>query len=397
MVWVRAARLRGDALALVALVALGGLVLSSACGSGSGAPGNDAGNVSAAGWEMIVPPAYPGYTAIALGAPGTIYAVAGDNLDESNGAGYSVTSSHDDGKTWTTVGLTDTGSPIVSVAAVGPTDVYAVGYTNAPGGIDPPVVAKSTDRGATFTLLPPTFKGVFNAVAADGAGNPIGVGYASDGGFFVRSTDGGATWSRVMVAGTQTLFSLWTTASGTIYAGGQAASTSASPDGGNDGGTDGGTDAGAPGGYVWPPGVIVRSDDGGNSWTTVTMTGSSVFSISGTSDGQRIVAVGFGFTEAESDDGGATWQGGCGRNDNNARFTDLGSVWVPDAQSAPYIAADAPYVVRLLICDDTHKPSIETWEALPTPDLGLQSTVSALAGNATEIWAVGTGIFRRPL
>jgi hypothetical protein len=41
--------------------------------------------------------------------------------------------------------------------------------------------------------------GGFIGVAADSTGNPIGVGYAGDGGFFVRSTDGGATWSRTLI------------------------------------------------------------------------------------------------------------------------------------------------------------------------------------------------------
>jgi photosystem II stability/assembly factor-like uncharacterized protein len=229
-------------------------------------------------------------------------------------------------------------------------------------------------------------------VAADGAGNPIGVGFASDGGFFVRSTDGGTTWSRVSVAGTQALVALWTTASGTIYACGQAASASAPPDSGTD---DGGTDAGAAGVDVAPAGVVVRSDDGGNTWTTVTTAPASLFAISGTSDGQRIIAVGFGFTEIESTDGGATWHVDCGRNDNSARYSGLGSVWVPDAQSDPFIAAgNAPYVVRDLSCYNG-KPSLWTSEQLPSTGSGLQSGAIAVAGNPREVWAVGVRIFRR--
>ena len=396
----RAVRLRREA---SAMIALGTVVLSASCGSGSVAPGKDAGNVTAAGWQMIVPPAAI-YKAVWLDAPGTIYAVASYNPNGVNGAGYSVTSSHDDGETWTTVALTDTNSSLIlSVAAVGPTDVYAVGYTY--DADDPaPLVAKSTDRGGTFTLFNPSFTGRLNAVAADVAGNPIGVGSSSDGGFFVRSADGGATWSRVAVAGSETLWSLWTTASGTIYACGQTASASAPLDGGtDDGGTDaGGTDGGADADAAWVfpalAGVVVRSDDGGNTWTTlITTAPSPLFAISGTSDGRRIVAVGGGFTEIESDDGGATWQIYCGRNSNTARNSSLASVWVPDSQSAPFIAAgNAPYVVRVLSCDYTGAPSLETWEPLPLiTGTGLQSGAIAVAGSPTEGWAVGAGIFRR--
>jgi photosystem II stability/assembly factor-like uncharacterized protein len=376
----------------VVVVALGGLALSAACGSGSNAPakdaGQDLGNVGAASWEMVVP-ATDIYQAVWLDAPGTIYAVKNSQ---------SIASSHDDGKTWTSVAVTDNQtSPILSVAAVGPTDVYAVGYTNGSAEVDdqPAVIAKSTDRGATFTLLKPTFTGVFSAVAADSTGNPIGVGYASDGGFFIRSPDGGATWSRVPVAGTLTLFGLWTTASGTLYACGEAASASAPPDGSTDGGDDAGTDAGAAGGYAIPGGVVVRSDDGGNTWTTVTTAPSTLFSISGTADGQRIVAVGGGFTEIESTDGGATWQVVCGREDNTARYSSFGSVWVPDAQSPPFIAAgNAPYVVRYLSCYEG-APSLWSSEPLPTTNgTGLESGAIAVAGSPTEVWAVGAGIFR---
>jgi photosystem II stability/assembly factor-like uncharacterized protein len=380
------------------MIALAGMVLLAGCGSGSGAPGKDAGNVSAAGWQMIVPPTAI-YKAVWLDAAGTIYAVAKYNASGINGAGYSVTSSHDDGKTWTTVALTDANSsPIMSVAAVGPTDVYAVGYTY--DAADPsPLVAKSRDRGATFTLFNPTFTGSLNAVAPDVAGNPIGVGSSTDGGFFVRSTDGGATWSRTAVAGSETLWSLWTTASGTIYACGQTASASAPLDGGTDAGrTDGGADADAAWTFPALAGVVVSSDDGGNTWTTlITTAPSPLFAISGTSDGRRIVAVGGGFTEIESDDGGATWQIYCGRNNNTARNSSLGSVWVPDSQSAPFIAAgNAPYVVRALSCDYTGAPSLETWEPLPLiTGTGVQSGAIAVAGSPTEIWAVGTGIFRR--
>jgi hypothetical protein len=390
----RVTRLRSDARALLALL---GLALSAACQTGA-SPGKDAGNGGtggwanggAGGWEMLIPPGGLAYAAVSLGPPGTVYA-----LSNSNGTIHAVTSSHDDGTTWTTADLTDASAPILSVAAFGATNVLAVGYTNDSTADPPPLVAQSIDGGATFTLLHPTsFKGLFSYVTADAAGNPIGAGQASAGGFFVRSSDGGATWSQVLVPGTAAVWSLWPTASGTIYGCGQAAIPSA--DAGTDAGAaDASTDAAPAGPYAEITGVIVRSDDGGATWTIVARSPSALFSISGTPDGQRIMAVGFAFNQVESADGGATWRVECGRNDTTIRDSDFANVWVPDAQSAPFIAANAPYVVRNLNCDFTGTPLGEGWEQLPSPTVGLQSSALGVAGNATEVWAVGTGIFRR--
>jgi len=386
----RTERRRG---ARVVLAALAGLAHAPACGSGK-----DAGLVSASGWEMIVHPVSDVDMAVWLDGPDTIYALAQDNPYEDDGVSYSVVSSHDDGKTWTTVPLTDKSSPLLSIAAVGPTDVYAVGFTYDYTDLvdSPPVVAKSTDRGASFTLLHPSFAGAFSAVAADGAGNPIGVGYGRDGGFFLRSTDGGATWSETPIPGTTALYSLWTTASGTLYACGQASSASAPPDAGTAAaGTDAGTDAAAAG----PAGVVVRSDDGGNTWISITTAPAPLFAVSGTSDGQRIIAVGAGYTEIESTDAGATWYVHCGSDDDTSpNYSGFGSVWVPDATTAPYIAAgNAPYVVRGVTSTTggAGDLSVESDESLPAAGDGLQSGAVAVAGSGMRAWAVGAGIFRR--
>jgi photosystem II stability/assembly factor-like uncharacterized protein len=366
-------------------VALVGLVLSGACQSGYQTAGRDAGTdtptTAGSVWRTVVSPSSGVYTAVWLDAPSTIYAVALESLPaESSGSAYGLAASHDDGVTWSTVPLTDQGSTVLSVAAVGPTDVYAVGYTyNLTTPDDsPPLVARSTDRGATFALLQPSFTGTFSAVAADPAGNPIGVGYTTDTGFFVRSTDGGSTWSRVLVPGTAWLVAIWATSSGTVYACGMAPLS------------DGGAGAGV--------GVVVRSDDGGDTWTTLTTAPAPLHAISGTSDGQRVVAVGDGFTEIESTDGGATWHLDSGSDESgNPRYSAFGGVWVQDLTTAPFIAAgNAPYVVRSVSAFGGPAQSIETWEPLPDTGPGLQEGAVAVAGRGpTDIWAVGAGIFHR--
>jgi len=385
--------------ARVVRIALAGLALSAACGSGGKATGSDAGIDSGSTgslWRTVMTPSSGFFTAVALDGAGAIYAVAEAPFG-SNPTASGVIWSHDDGVTWTAVPLPNESSTILSVAAVGPTDVYAVGYAyNAASPDDsPPVIARSTDRGATFTLVNPTFAGTFNAVAADNAGNPIGVGSASAGGFFVRSADGGNTWSSVPVPGTTWLDGVWTTAAGTIYACGEAALPADSPDGGADAGAGGPT-------ALDPYGVVVRSDDDGATWRTLATSPAPLHAIAGSRDGQYIVAVGFGFTEIESRDAGGSWQVDSGSDYVSKPFSVFGSVWVQDATKAPFIAAgNAPYVVRSVSGSGGPGLPDETWEPLPETDLGdaasaVEGGVIAVAGSSpTNIWAVGTGIFHR--
>jgi hypothetical protein len=403
------------------LAALAGLALAPGCGSGASAQqgrskdaamGTDANDAATSLWETMVQPViYAWYTSVSLGPPGTVYALERDEGAYAYDGGmndWSIASSHDDGQTWTTTTLpmtNDTYPQVSSVVAIGATDVYAFGFTAIPpvnGATilgSPGLVAKSTDNGATFTQLNPTFSGMLLAGGADGAGNPIGAGAATDGGFFVRSTDGGATWSRVAVPGTTALEGVWTTASGTIYACGTPATAPAPPDGGTDAGRpDGGADAGDGGAAVAPAGVVVRSDDNGNTWTTVTTTPNRLWAISGTSDGSRVIAVGDAFTQVESADSGASWDiydGAYQAANENSPYSNFGSVWLPNGNlSAPYIADGAPYVVTGLAIIDDVPFAAGINEALPTDKQELQSA-NAVAGNATEVWAVGYGIFRR--
>jgi hypothetical protein len=391
--------------ARVLRIALAGLALSAACGPGGKVTGGDAGTDSgstSSPWRTVMNPSSGFFTALALDGAGAIYAVAEAAFVVSIPTATGVSWSHDDGATWSTTPLPNQSSTIMSVAAVGPTDVYAVGYAYNSASPDdsPPVIARSTDRGATFTLLNPTFAGTFNAfagtfnaVAADSAGNPIGVASTSAGGFFLRSADRGNSWSSIPVPGTAWLDGIWTTASGTIYVCGEAALPPASPDGGADG--DGPT-------ALDPFGVVLRSDDAGGTWTTLTTSPAPLHAISGSPDGQRVVAVGYGFTEIESMDAGASWRVDCGSDYESKPFSVFGSVWVQDATTDPFIAAgNAPYVVRSDSGCGGPGQSIETWEPLPDITLGdaASGTVAgatAVAGtNPTNIWAVGAGIFRR--
>jgi hypothetical protein len=396
----------------ILLAALAGLALAPDCGSSSPgkAPGNDAGtdagDAASSLWETMVPPSHDYYRSIWLGAPGTIYAVAQNDPSLDSGTAYSMASSHDDGATWTMVPLTTESTQIILAGvAIGATDVYGFGFTLPDLAAAPPtpLVAKSTDGGATFTLLHPTFSGSLNAAGVDGAGNPIGVGLTyGGGGFFVRSTDGGTTWTRVAVPGTIDLYALWTAPSGTIYACGAPSTASAPSDGGTDAAPpDGGTDAGASDAGPPPGGVVVRSNDNGNTWATVTTTPNALYAISGSLGGQRVLAVGAGSTEVQSDDSGASWfvyidDSGLDNGNNASTYSNFTGVWVPPGYvSQPYIAAGgAPYVLAGLVSTGGYLFAGDFQEALPTPG---QSGANVLAATAdgTELWAAGTGIFRQ--
>ena len=93
--------------------------------------------------------------------------------------------------------------------------------------------------------------------------------------------------------------------------------------------------------------------------------------ISGSRDGQYIVAAGYGYTEIESRDAGASWRVNCGSDYVSKPFSEFGSVWVQDATTAPFMAAgNAPYVVRSISGCGGPGQSIETWEQLPYIGLG---------------------------
>jgi hypothetical protein len=364
-------------------------VLACACthpGPGATVPASDAG--SASDWQTVVHAGPTQFRALSLDGPGVIYTVA-----VADGAFIPnvVVSSLDGGATWTTASVGDTRAPLLAVAGVGATDVYAVGLATEVGNVadEHPFVARSTDNGKTFAPSYPTFAGGLYAAAADGAGNLLAVGSAADGGFFVRTDDGGATWTRTVVPGTSGLGGVWVAASGVIYACGRATPGAGPADGGAS------ADGGAP---AEPPGVVVRSLDGGATWSTMTSAPAPLFSVSGTLDGARVVAVGRGFTMVESFDGGATWSvdaGDPGFEDRN--FSDLGSVWVADAVSGQYIAAgNAGYVVRSVSQERPGDPLAETSEDLPAAGNGVQSGAIAVAGTGpSDVWAVGSGIFHR--
>ena len=269
-----------------------------------------------------------------------------------------VVSSHDHGRSWTAVTLGHTDIVLRGVAADASNRAFAVGFQLGDGFV--PFVAASGDGGMTFAALSTSFSGHPHAVWVDPTLGVLIVGADAGGGFFARSTDAGATWTEAPVPGAVDLNALWVSSEGEIFVAGAERLVSeggAVAGGSSDGGPDGSAAAEALHGLQ---GLIVRSDDGGATWSAVLSgtpplgpgwtgpgpgtTPAVLFAISGTADGTRIVATGDLLTVAESTDHGATWSVDAGYPTSLTtpeRFAgdQITGVWVADGTSAPYMAA----------------------------------------------------------
>ena len=307
------------------------------------------------------------------------------------------------GGTWHSARTGAPAAPLTAVIGIGSSAVYAVGLTRPAYAADAsPFVAVSTDGGTTFTPTYPPFAGGLNGVTADAAGNVLAVGAAADGGFFAWSEDGAATWTRTAVPGTDALYGIWAAADGTIYACGELSRKAAAEDGGAPGASqDGGGDGycGQICGDSSDRGVVLRSIDGGATWVVVATAPGSLYSISGTADDHRIIAVGVGYSDVELPNGDTAWIQPAGDSLAAAKGEGaLGSVWIADATSNPFIAmGGSGEVLRWVFGGGSqHPPTSMDGEVLPPAGLGLQSGAVAVAGTSLrDVWAVGSGIFHR--
>jgi photosystem II stability/assembly factor-like uncharacterized protein len=119
-------------------------------------------------------------------APGAVYAVAGD---ESGGLSNQVYKSVDQGASWAPLELTR-----LSALALDPADPHRLYAALPEHG-----VARSTDDGATWTVLTQGLPTNGSATAVLGAGSSVYAAFVGAGVF--RSTDGGDHWQRVSRGG----------------------------------------------------------------------------------------------------------------------------------------------------------------------------------------------------
>lgn len=212
-----------------------------------------------------------------------------------------------DGNRWSAVAPASERRILYSVWGDGATDVYAAGRQRNPSTFqEEGVILRSTDVGATWTVTTFPYGGYrqLNALWASSGTDVHAVGYQNnpltgfDEGLLLRSTDGGATWSESASTHTshRRFRSVWGSSATDLYAVGHQVNPSTGLD----------------------EGLILRSTDGGASWTMTISTHTrrrELFHVWGTGAAD-VYAVGSQANEAtgrgeslllHSTDGGVTW------------------------------------------------------------------------------------------
>jgi photosystem II stability/assembly factor-like uncharacterized protein len=270
-----------------------------------------------------------------------------------------------------------------------------------PYWFDDPMLATSDDHGVTWQARPLAgVRSVVTAVWTRGGDAPIFA--VSDGGQIFRSLDRGASFTVVASDANVSLHAVWGTAADVLYVVGRASATSPRsglPDAGepDDAATDAGT-AGLASRVANASGFVLRSTDGGTTWTQVaSVGGGGLVGVSGTPDGRRVFAVGPGERWARTDDGARTWRTSTLALEAGDHRFDFHSVLVLPDDPNPYIVqtsyAGGPSLVRDI--DDYAGAIVWRSEDLPLERFdessGTRWASSVWGDSTTNVWAVGTG------
>jgi photosystem II stability/assembly factor-like uncharacterized protein len=226
-----------------------------------------------------------GWISVAPSDPNIVYVGTGEGLptrpDLSIGDG--MYKSTDAGKTWTHLGLRNTQQIArVEVDPKDPNRVFVAALGHPYGPNEERGIFRSTDGGQTFQKvlyrdentggkdvdIDPSDPNVVYAVLYEGRQGPWeNAAWSGVGGIF-KSTDGGSTWKELKNGLPDRIgnaeLAIAPSNPKRIY----AYVTAAAPEGGR-GGRGGGRGRGAQAGEPPPPNPIYRSDDGGETWTTV--------------------------------------------------------------------------------------------------------------------------------
>ncbi len=187
-------------------------------------------------------------------------------------------------------------------------------------------ILRSTDGGANWSQVESTTKASLYGVIATHNGELVAVG---DHGVVVRSTDGGTTWSKNYSGAQSLLFGVIATPDGALVAVGENGVIVRSTNGGTrwskvNSGTEislyniitapkgvlvalGGADDDNGSGGLHSLNVIVRSTDGGISWSVIKSVTDSVLNGIIVEANGALIAVGEQGTIVRSIDGGVTW------------------------------------------------------------------------------------------
>jgi hypothetical protein len=299
-----------------------------------------------------------------------------------------------------------------------------------------PQIAHSADKGATFTMVSsglaghPTFRRFSGSGASDvwltgeddgaslllhsvdrgGSWQPVSVGTAKDfrgvwsldgarvlvatgGGEIWATQDGGATWTATYRDARASLNALWGGAEGLVYAAGAQTGDATGDAAAIDDGCDGGASMGVSG---HPHGLLLRSIDGGASWSSVGLEpAGELTAVWGTPDGRVVATSGAAASLAWTWDHGEHWlqQSRAGAPTDE----DLDDVWVGPGDAAFFFASPSGLIRNIdYRCDGPVRLLRET---LPSAADAGDGGVKAVWGpGSDDVWAVGAGgaIWHRP-
>jgi photosystem II stability/assembly factor-like uncharacterized protein len=280
-----------------------------------------------------------------------------------------VLASSDQGATWSAAFTAPLDySMVMGVWATGTTEAFAVGATTytAAGDIYTSAIFHTTD-GAAWTTTPRT-NGVLEAVWGSGFNDVYAVGYkgtsaGAQQAIVEHSIDGGKTWTTVAspeINKLKDLRGVWGTGPKDVYVSGNGAGVG---------------------------GAILRSTDGGATWSPVlTSTKSSFWSVYGVPAKSHLFTAAFDGTVFHSTDNGAHWSSG-----------KLAGIW-----GGLWGDGDWYYVAgKTAAGNPTMQVSSDggdLWKADTLPDAIAKATGSFTAISATSqaIYASGGGRTTKP-
>lgn len=364
------------------------LFVSVALMGASGACSHDAGN-GTVGIEVQHDGGGPLWSARAAFTDTDLTAVWGSGSDVfMAGRGAQIAHSADQGASFTLVSSGLAGTPVFRrFSGSGANDVWLVGQVD-----EASVLLHSGDRGASWQPVGVSTARDLRAVwSLDGARVLVATGQ----GEIWATQDGGATWTAAFRDARASLNAIWGGAEGLVYAaGGQRDDGDAGTDAA---GIDDGCDSGASmavGGQ--PHGILLRSIDGGASWSSVGLaTAGALTSVWGTPDGRVVATSGASASLAWTRDHGENWlqQSRAGAPHDE----DLDDVWVGPGDAAFFFASPSGVIRNVdFRCDGPVRLLRETLPA--AADAGASGVAAVWGPGSDDVWAVGTGgaIWHRP-
>jgi photosystem II stability/assembly factor-like uncharacterized protein len=267
-------------------------------------------------------------------------------------------------------------------AGTSATDVWLVGDDGAGG----PVALHSVDHGQSWQARAVGDATDLRSAWALGAERVL---LATGDGRIFRSADAGATWTLAFHDAGARVLALWGSSAGVVYAAGAARGDAVLGAAASDplvDGCDGGSDAIAE--PAVEHGVVLRSDDGGQTWTSSAVaTPGPLLGIWGRPDGSMVVAAGANTSVAVTLDAGAHWSEHGQAED--VPGLDVTDVWVGPGDGAVFFASPSG-LVRDVAFHCTGSVQLG-YEPVPPSNDGSRGVAAVWGPGSDDVWTVGPG------